>query len=37
MADTTGVVVITQIKPIATFTLPQQQLAKVNRCSHKAR
>jgi multidrug efflux system membrane fusion protein len=31
-ADTTGVVVITQIKPIAIiFTLPQQQLAKVNR------
>jgi multidrug efflux system membrane fusion protein len=31
-ADTTGIVVITQIKPIAViFTLPQQQLAQVNR------
>ena len=30
--DTTGIVVITQIKPIAViFTLPQQQLAQVNR------
>jgi multidrug efflux system membrane fusion protein len=30
-ADTTGIVVITQIQPIAIiFTLPQQQLAKVN-------
>jgi multidrug efflux system membrane fusion protein len=30
--DTTGIVVITQIKPIAIiFTLPQQQLAQVNR------
>jgi multidrug efflux system membrane fusion protein len=30
--DTTGVVVITQIKPIAIiFTLPQQQLAETNR------
>jgi multidrug efflux system membrane fusion protein len=30
--DTTGLVVITQIKPIAViFTLPQQQLAEVNR------
>jgi membrane fusion protein, multidrug efflux system len=30
--DTTGIVVITQIRPIALiFTLPQQQLAKVNR------
>jgi multidrug efflux system membrane fusion protein len=30
--DTTGIVVITQIKPIAViFTLPQQQLAEVNR------
>jgi multidrug efflux system membrane fusion protein len=31
-ADTTGVVVITQVRPIALiFTLPQQQLAKVNK------
>jgi membrane fusion protein, multidrug efflux system len=31
-SDTTGIVVITQIKPIAViFTLPQQQLAKVNK------
>jgi multidrug efflux system membrane fusion protein len=31
-ADTTGIVVITQVKPIAViFTLPQQQLARVNR------
>jgi|SRR5712692_1922053 len=30
-SDTTGIVVITQIKPIAVlFTLPQQQLAQVN-------
>ncbi len=30
--DTTGIVVITQIRPIAIiFTLPQQQLAQVNR------
>ena len=30
--DTTGIVVITQIRPIAViFTLPQQQLAQVNR------
>ncbi len=30
--DTTGIVVITQIKPIAViFTLPQQQLAQVNK------
>jgi membrane fusion protein, multidrug efflux system len=32
--DTTGIVVITQIRPIAIiFTLPQQQLAEVNRAS----
>ena len=31
-ADTTGIVVITQIRPIAViFTLPQQELAEVNR------
>jgi multidrug efflux system membrane fusion protein len=31
-ADTTGIVVITQVRPIAViFTLPQQQLAKVNK------
>jgi len=31
-ADTTGIVVITQIKPIAViFTLPQQQLGRVNK------
>ena len=31
-ADTTGIVVITQIKPIAViFTLPQQRLAQVNK------
>jgi membrane fusion protein, multidrug efflux system len=31
-ADTTGIVVITQIRPIAViFTLPQQRLAEVNR------
>jgi len=31
-ADSTGIVVITQIKPIAViFTLPQQQLARVNK------
>jgi membrane fusion protein, multidrug efflux system len=31
-ADTTGIVVITQVRPIAViFTLPQQQLAQVNK------
>jgi multidrug efflux system membrane fusion protein len=31
-ADTTGIVVITQVRPIAViFTLPQQRLAEVNR------
>jgi len=31
-ADTTGIVVITQVKPIAViFTLPQQRLAQVNK------
>jgi len=31
-ADTTGIVVITQVRPIAViFTLPQQRLAKVNK------
>jgi multidrug efflux system membrane fusion protein len=31
-ADTTGIVVITEVKPIAViFTLPQQQLARVNK------
>ena len=31
-ADTTGIVVITQVRPIAViFTLPQQQLARVNK------
>jgi membrane fusion protein, multidrug efflux system len=31
-ADTTGIVVITQVRPIAViFTLPQQRLAQVNR------
>jgi multidrug efflux system membrane fusion protein len=34
--DTTGVVVITQIKPIALiFTLPQQELARVNKAFAK--
>ena len=35
-ADTTGIVVITQLKPIAViFTLPQQQLARVNKAFAK--
>jgi len=33
-ADTTGIVVITQVRPIAViFTLPQQQLARVNKAA----
>jgi len=35
-ADTTGIVVITQVRPIAViFTLPQQQLAQVNKAFAK--
>ncbi len=35
-ADTTGIVVITQVQPIAIiFTLPQQQLAQVNKAFGK--
>ncbi len=35
-ADTTGIVVITQLRPIAIlFTLPQQQLAEVNKAFAK--
>jgi multidrug efflux system membrane fusion protein len=35
-ADTTGIVVITQLRPIAViFTLPQQQLARVNKAFAK--
>jgi len=37
-ADTTGIVVITQIQPIAIiFTLPQQQLAQVNKAFAQGR
>jgi multidrug efflux system membrane fusion protein len=36
-SDTTGIVVLTQVKPIAVlFTLPQQQLATVNKAFAKA-
>jgi membrane fusion protein, multidrug efflux system len=37
-ADATGIVVITQIKPIAIlFTLPQQQLSEVNKAAAKGK